>query len=208
MSHLILIGAVSRTIRLYQKYYVRFLLFCTVSRDNILFIFSLKILFICFLTHIFVVYFSDTREGLQARLAQIVSVDLASLLSSSKSSDTEGEAQNGQNEDDSDPALTISGHLAEAQRLSLEINDSVGRQEAVMGVILGANEGFLRAKDTDPCTLERDRMVSVRRFNYIPVILVYLVYLVILLILAILGLFVIIAYLVRIIKVNQARYRR
>ena len=56
----------------------------------------------------------------------------------------------------------LRAHILEAENAAMVITTSVTKQEELLKSILNANEIFLRARKTDPLTIERDEMVSVR----------------------------------------------
>jgi hypothetical protein len=58
-----------------------------------------------------------------------------------------------------DPADIISQHLAAAQDVGDRITSSVISQDDLLKEILTGNENFVRARKSDPVTVQRDAMV-------------------------------------------------
>lgn len=95
--------------------------------------------------------YSDEREDLLAKLKAAASVDISvHVISTTRSSETYLE-----------PADVITAYLEEAQGIANMLKRSVERQEEILKTILLANDNFIKARKSDPITLQRDNMVRI-----------------------------------------------
>lgn len=93
---------------------------------------------------------TDDREALVKELTEYTSADISDFSTLVKASDKK------QNQD---PADIISQHLAAAQDVGDRITSSVISQDDLLKEILVGNENFVRARKSDPVTVQRDAMV-------------------------------------------------
>jgi hypothetical protein len=93
---------------------------------------------------------TDDRGALLKELIEYTSADISDFSTLVKPSDKK------QNQD---PADIISQHLAAAQDVGDRITSSVISQDDLLKEILAGNENFVRARKSDPVTVQRDAMV-------------------------------------------------
>ena len=93
---------------------------------------------------------TDDREALLKELAAYTSADISDFSTLVKPIDKK------QNQD---PTDIISQHLAAAQDVGDRITSSVMSQDDLLKEILIGNENFVRARKSDPVTVQRDAMV-------------------------------------------------
>jgi hypothetical protein len=60
-----------------------------------------------------------------------------------------------------EPADVIAEYIEEVEDISSKLMQSVQRQEDVLKEILVANDNFIKARKSDPITLQRDKMVRI-----------------------------------------------
>lgn len=108
------------------------------------------------LTHPSICSNTDDREALVKELTEYTSADISDFSTLVKASDKK------QNQD---PADIISQHLAAAQDVGDRITSSVISQDDLLKEILVGNENFVRARKSDPVTVQRDAMVRYNASN-------------------------------------------
>ena len=96
---------------------------------------------------------TDDREALLKELTEYTSADLSDSSTLVKPNDKKHNQE---------PADIISQHLAAAQDVGDRITSSVISQDDLLKEILIGNENFVRARKSDPVTVQRDAMV---RYN-------------------------------------------
>jgi ALIX V-shaped domain binding to HIV len=93
----------------------------------------------------------DEREELLVKLKAATSVDLSDyVISTTRASAKQCE-----------PADVISEYIEVVEDMSSKLMQSVQRQEEVLKDILVANDNFIKARKSDPITLQRDKMVRI-----------------------------------------------
>jgi ALIX V-shaped domain binding to HIV len=93
----------------------------------------------------------DEREELLVKLKAATSVDLSDyVISTTRASAKQCE-----------PADVISEYIEVVEDISSKLMQSVQRQEEVLKDILVANDNFIKARKSDPITLQRDKMVRI-----------------------------------------------
>ena len=60
-----------------------------------------------------------------------------------------------------EPADVINEHLEEVEDISTKLTRSVQQQDDILKDILLANDNFIKARKSDPITLQRDKMVRI-----------------------------------------------
>lgn len=95
--------------------------------------------------------YSDEREELLVKLKAATSVDISDyVISTTRSSQSNPE-----------PADVINEYLEEVEDISTKLTRSVQQQDDILKDILLANDNFIKARKSDPITLQRDKMVRI-----------------------------------------------